>query len=479
MSNRRAKGEGAKARLRADGRWVAQLTVNGKRKTVYGKTEALANRKLRQAVTEAENGVLITGQIPTLEQWLDYWIEEICAVKPLKPNTLASYRSKVDQYVRGTSSAKKKLNQLGPEHIEALYAPLRERGLSETTILQLHRILSRALKVAVQRGKLMVNPATRMDAPTAADFAPEILNPDDARRLIKTAADMEDGARWMLALALGLRQGETLGMGWDQVDLEAGTLTVNRELMKVKYRHGCENPKACAAPNHCTPDGCHRKMRPEGTRRRVFTTERAPRKADHWNACPNPCPPGCLEHASKCPQRIGGLWIGTPKSDAGKRVLALPGPLLDAMRKHREQQDRILAEEGRTRQDIWTSNNGHEVDLVFCQRNGSPFNPRADWERWKTFLKESSVPEVRVHDARHTAATVLLLMGVDGRVVMDILGWSQASMLKRYQHVLDDMKRKAADAMTAALWTDPVEPAPEPEEPKIVSLDAFRKRRGA
>jgi integrase len=120
-----------------------------------------------------------------------------------------------------------------------------------------------------------------------------------------------------------------------------------------------------------------------------------------------------------------------------------------------------------------------ELDLVFCQRNGNALQASADWRAWKAFLKGAGVPEVRVHDARHTAATLLLLMGVDGRVVMDMMGWSVASMLKRYQHVLDEMKIEAAKRVGDALWSAPVAPEPEPEEAAVVSMADFRARRKA
>lgn len=62
-------------------------------------------------------------------------------------------------------------------------------------------------------------------------------------------------------------------------------------------------------------------------------------------------------------------------------------------------------------------------------------------------LNELDVGHYWVHDARHTAATVLLVRGVDTRIVMDSMGWAQASMLKRYQHVVDELRIEAARRM--------------------------------
>lgn len=60
----------------------------------------------------------------------------------------------------------------------------------------------------------------------------------------------------------------------------------------------------------------------------------------------------------------------------------------------------------------------------------------------------------RLHDARHTAATLLLVQGVDPRVVMDLMGWSHVAMTSRYQHVVPELRRLAAERMTVALWGD-------------------------
>jgi integrase len=67
-------------------------------------------------------------------------------------------------------------------------------------------------------------------------------------------------------------------------------------------------------------------------------------------------------------------------------------------------------------------------------------------------LAAAGLPPARLHDARHTAATSLLVQGVSARTVMDIMGWSDQRMLLRYQHVIDELRRDAADRMGAALW---------------------------
>lgn len=79
------------------------------------------------------------------------------------------------------------------------------------------------------------------------------------------------------------------------------------------------------------------------------------------------------------------------------------------------------------------------------------FRSHADWDEWNVLLKTAGIRRVRVHDARHTAATLLLAQGVDQRVVMEILGHSQISMTSRYAHVLPQVMTDAAERIGRAL----------------------------
>jgi integrase len=64
------------------------------------------------------------------------------------------------------------------------------------------------------------------------------------------------------------------------------------------------------------------------------------------------------------------------------------------------------------------------------------------------------VPDGRLHDARHTAATVLLVLGVPERTVMSVMGWSSTAMAARYQHVTDPIRRDVADRIGRLLWAE-------------------------
>ena len=124
-------------------------------------------------------------------------------------------------------------------------------------------------------------------------------------------------------------------------------------------------------------------------------------------------------------------------------MIALPLHLTAALKAHRAAQ----LHERMTAGPAWD-----DGDFVWCQANGLPIGAHADWDEWNALLKAAGVRRVRVHDARHTAATLLLAQGVDQRVVMEILGHSQISMTARYAHVLSQVMSDAAERIGQALW---------------------------
>lgn len=378
MSGRAAWGESS-IHQDALGRWHGYVSIgtagDGRRdrRHVSGVRRADVVRKVRALEEARDAGVMpAAGKSPTVADWLNHWLTTI-AVRRLKPRTLDSYSSQVRNHLI-PQLGHYRLDRLQPEHLERAYAALEEEGLSAASVLLNHRILSRALRIAVQRGRIGRNVAQLVGPPTVV--RPEIipLTGPEARAVLAAARDLPNGARWTVALALGLRQGEALGLRWDDVDLTAGVITVRRALQRQKGK---------------------------------------------------------------------GLVLVEPKSAAGRRRLVLPEPLKDALVVHQQAQDQARREAG----DYW-----QEHGFVFCQPDGRPIGAPADWGAWKALLRAAGVRDARLHDARHTAATLLLQQGVPARVAMQVLGHSQLSMTMHYTHVVEELAQEAARSMTRALW---------------------------
>lgn len=363
----------------ADGRWHGYVSMGLKengardRRHVAAAKRADAVAQVRALEEQRDAGiVLASGKVPTVTQWMTLWLETIAA-RRIRPSTAAGYRSCLNRIVRDLGHHR--IDRLQPEHLEAFYLKIGGEGLSPATVMLHHRVISRALKVAMQRGRIARNVATLVDAPTVSREEVVPLSATEARKILDAAVDVPNAARWSVALALGLRQGEALGLLWDAVDLEAGTLTVRRALQRQKGL---------------------------------------------------------------------GLVLVEPKSKAGRRTIKLPAPLRDALRVHRARQ----LEQRLAAANVW-----HGGGFVFCQPNGRPIDARRDWLDWKGLLKVAGVRDARLHDARHTAATLLLLRGVPARVAMQILGHSQISLtLGTYSHVVPELAEDAANRMGEALW---------------------------
>ena len=215
------------------------------RRHVSGRTRAEVAGKVRLLERPRDDGLTSTaGRGPTVGQWLTHWLEHIAARK-VRPRTLESYQSTVRLHISPGIGAQP-LAKLQPEQVEALYGQMLAGGLSPATLLRAHRVLSRALKVAMQRGKVARNVCTLVDPPAARPTETVgALSAEEARRVLAAAKGERNGARWTVALALGLRQSEALALRWSDVDLERGSLAVQRGGHRVAG-HGLvyEEPKS-------------------------------------------------------------------------------------------------------------------------------------------------------------------------------------------------------------------------------------------
>jgi Phage integrase family len=93
-----------------------------------------------------------------------------------------------------------------------------------------------------------------------------------------------------------------------------------------------------------------------------------------------------------------------------------------------------------------------DENWVFVTSAGEPINPRADYDEWKRLLRDAGLRDARLHDARHTAATVLLVLRQPTPTVMSLMGWSSESMAARYQHVTNALRSQVASQVGELIW---------------------------
>jgi integrase len=236
-TKRRIRGEGGFSQRASDGLWVGTMDLGwhaGKRvrKTVSAKTKREAQAKFVKLKAEIEKGGGAVGSASTVEAWLNYWLDNVASER-VRARTLMGYRQYVNGYLIPNLGAHR-LGKLREDHIRAMYRAMKDRGLSDATRRQAHAILRRALLVAEREGRISRNPAANIDPPPVGKNHRTPLSLEQARKVLASLDGNPLAARWVAALLLGMRQGECLGLKWSDVDMAAGTIHVERELLRVK-----------------------------------------------------------------------------------------------------------------------------------------------------------------------------------------------------------------------------------------------------
>ncbi|MGW0838372.1 tyrosine-type recombinase/integrase [Streptomyces prunicolor] len=440
-----------------DGWWHGRVTMgvlddgSPDRRHRMARTEPAVRRKVRELEKLRDKGrAPVAGRKPTVEQWMTTYLTNIASLK-LKPRSLDDYWSKTrNDIVPGVG--RHRIDKLAPEHLEKMYRAMLDAGHAPSHIVKVHRILSRALKIAHRRRMIGENVATLVDPPSIDETETNPFTIEEAKAFLRAAAKRPTFMRWVIGVGQGFRPGETLGFRWPYVDLDNGLFHPKWQLQRLTWRHGCQDAHACGERLHrfepCPPD--------------------CTRHENYKRGCPKPCPPDCVKHASTCPERKGGGLVFTrPKTKKSTSPVPIAPPFIPYLRAHKKEQDALKEAAG----DTW-----QEYNLVFCRPDGSPIDPHDDWEEFKELLEEAGITDRRLYDgSRHTTGTILNELKVDMPTIMEILRHTQISQTRRYvkgrSHLSQDAMRRMGDTFM---------PAPEPApEPPTETRTETRDRRAA
>jgi integrase len=404
---KRTAGDGGLYK-RKDGIWVGAVElpkIDGKRrtKTVSSKDRNVAMDKLKKMRRDVEDGrIAVTGKA-TVAQWLERWITDIHG-PTIRPTTKVSYQTCIRLYIVPAIGSKR-LEKLLPQDVRDMHR--HASATSQRAAQKSHVILQRALSDAVNEGLIVRNVASVVHKPRHTGVQRDPLTADQAKLLLRVAINDGDvwATRWAAALLLGARQGELLGLQWNRVDLDAGLIDLSWQLQQLQQTHGCGEK---------TADGF-----PCGKVRVGFCPQR------HWNL-----PPGfeyVVLHRS--------IVLTRPKTQAGYRVVPLPLPLWEMLRRMPQ-----------------AETNPH--GLVWHHEDGRPLGPRDDYGNWQEALTAAELPAAPLHVARHTTATLLLEAGVSEQVRMQILGHTSVQVTRGYAHVDQKLAREAMRSLDNLLSTD-------------------------
>lgn len=415
MPKVRGSGEGGLYYVKSRGHWRgvadAGFHPDGRRnqKYVYGKTKAEAREKLKTLMAEIKEHGAPLDKTTTVAAWSERWLREICEPS-MKPAALQGYESAVAHWIN-PRLGHKRLATLKPSDVRALALAAFDAGRAPATALKNHSVLSSMLEAARLEGLVARNVVKDVKPPSRKPVnARGALDTEIALRVLAKASERPDGVRWWFAILTGMRQGERIGATIDSIDVETQTFTVQWSQTVLGFRHGCG-------------DTC-------GKKKAGYCPQRVFKKA----------------HDLEYIHLPGRLALVRPKSGR-PRTFPLPPALFAALVRYL---------------DTATHPNPH--GLIWRNADGSPITEKQDQEEWRQLLLEAGVISVEqakqkkdraegtpetptTHFARHTTATVLMELGVDAKIIGEIVGHVDVTTTQRYQHVSTPAARAALEAI--------------------------------
>lgn len=394
MAKKRANGEGS-IRKRENGGWEARYFVDGKRKSIYGKTQSEVKTKLRNVLTEIENNTYSEQNKMLFTEWCKQWLE-IYAKPNIKQSTYSSYygyvykhiipwfpkvalkdlRAEMLQRFLNEKSISGRLDKItNPETGEREIKP---GGLSEKTIKNIYNMIHAALKQAYINGIIQRNIADMVKPPKQKRKEIDVFTIDEQEKIIKTVKESEIRLAFGVTLTLftGIRAGELAGLQWKDIDFDKKEMHIRRTLGRLNVYDGVK-------------------------------------KTD--------------------------IVIGEPKSERSKRTIPLQDFIIEMLGEWKEKQQIEKERAGE---------NYIDNDFVVANEFGGCVENRTYRDIYEKVLKIADVRYLHFHCLRHTFATRALEAGFDIKALSDILGHADASTtLNKYGHALPDHKRAAMEKL--------------------------------
>ncbi|KIQ62003.1 integrase [Kitasatospora griseola] len=373
MPKRNPNGAGTVTK-RKDGRYQAAVYVpqpdgTRARKFVYGKTWDECDEKRRELVERDRQGIATPTRSAKLSEWLPYWLEHFITPHR-KRTTVAKYEMHIRLYLLPLLGAKG-LESLSPRDVRLFLAKVTKQATAATA-KESHKVLRTALTAACRDELISRNVAMMVPPPRVVSKESHPWTLDETLAFLAESRKDPLYAAFALAVALGMRRGEIVGLRWSDVNLDDRSLVVREQV-----------------------------------------------------------------------QRVGGQLYADTTKNGKRRPIPLPRICVAALRWHRLRQ----AEVRRTAGEKWT-----ETGYIFTTRTGRPVEPTNVYRSFRRIAADAKVPVVRMHDARHGTATLLVASGVSPRVVMEILGHSQIGLtMNVYTHVTQDTQREALANMDRLL----------------------------
>ncbi|MBS6715342.1 MAG: site-specific integrase [Dialister sp.] len=335
-------------------------------------TKTDAEKALFELNQQFYQGEQVINENMILSDYLDYWFKNyVC--KELAPNTIAGYKTNIYNHVI-PAIGHLKVMEIRPIHIMEFYSQMQRKGLSNSTILYIHRNLHAAFSYADMMQIFTNRVMERVKPPKNIKYNATILSGDQCIVLMEAAKNTEIYIPIVLAISLGLRRGEILGLQWHDFDPQHKMLHIARS---VGYLNG-------------------------------------------------------------------ELRFSTLKTQSSDRVLLLSDDIVEILKEEYSRQNHFKSLYGKE----YNPNN-----LICCRLSGDWITTNYLTKRFKKILEECGLPNIRLHDLRHSNATLLAESGMPPTAIAARLGHSSTKVtINTYTHVTMSMQISCANVVEERLF---------------------------
>lgn len=244
-ARKRGQGEGSIYK-RKDGRWAGVINLGYqdgklKRKTFYGETREEVRGKLVAALSDQQKGLPVITERQTVAEFLEKWLADVSRPS-VRPKTYRFYCDHIRLHIK-PALGKKQIEKLTPANVQHFVNDKLQSGLSPQTIRHIIATLRAALSIAVRWQLVYRNVAALVTLPRIQKQEMKIFTPEQAKAFLESVKGHRLEALFIMALTLGLRRGELLGLHWSDVDFDAATLRVNYGLQRFDGKLHLVEPK--------------------------------------------------------------------------------------------------------------------------------------------------------------------------------------------------------------------------------------------
>jgi integrase len=345
--------------------------VNGKlmRKVIRRKTHAAVAEELRKLLTKRDKNKPIITTRRTVAQFMQEWLDVY--VKPnLSHLTYRGYEQTTRMYIT-PMLGRIQLDQLNGAEVQACLNACRKKGLSPTSVKNINATLKTALSTAQQWQYIEINAAKNATPPKQVKYKAHPLPAEDADRLLRFFLGHRYEALYYLALMMGLRRGELIGVQWPDIDLKTGQMHVQHSLQRIT-----------------------------GV----------------------------------------GMTLAEVKTEDSESIVPIPALCVEALLRRQliQEQEQVTAG-AKWKQDD---------NFVFTSRHGRRLHAEKPIRDLKKALVALKLPDVRLHDLRHSTASLLLAKRTPMKVIQAIMRHSSFQItMDLYSHLAPSELKDTAQTM--------------------------------